>query len=31
LEHKAAVLLAMEEGDDRVDRYLASGMKNING
>ena len=31
LEHKAAVLLAMKEGDDKVDKYLASGMKNING
>jgi len=31
LEHKAAVLLAMKEGDDKVDAYLASGMKNING
>ncbi|WP_073616900.1 DUF1254 domain-containing protein [Desulfopila aestuarii] len=31
LEHKAAVLLAMKEGDDKVDAFLASGMKNING
>lgn len=31
LEHKAAVLLAMKEGDDKVTKYLASGMKNING
>jgi hypothetical protein len=31
LEHKAAVLLAMKEGDDKVDRYLDSGMKDING
>jgi hypothetical protein len=31
LEHKAAVLLAMKEGDDKVDQYLASGRKNING
>jgi len=31
LEHKAAVLLAMKEGDDKVDKYLASGMKDING
>ena len=30
-EHKAAVLLAMKEGDDKVDRYLASGMKDVNG
>jgi hypothetical protein len=31
LEHKAAVLLAMKEGDNKVDAFLASGMKNING
>jgi hypothetical protein len=31
LEHKAAVLLAMKEGDDKVDKYLASGLKDING
>lgn len=31
LEHKAAVLLAMKEGDDKVTKYLASGMKTING
>ena len=31
LEHKAAVLLAMKEGDDKVDKYLASGMKDVNG
>jgi hypothetical protein len=31
LEHKAAVLLAMKEGDDKVDKYLDSGMKDING
>jgi hypothetical protein len=31
LEHKAAILLAMKEGDDKVDKFLASGMKNING
>ena len=30
-EHKAAVLLAMKEGDDKVDKYLASGMKDVNG
>jgi hypothetical protein len=27
----AAVLLAMKEGDDKVTKYLASGLKNING
>jgi hypothetical protein len=31
LEHKAAVLLAMKEGDDKVDKFLSSGMKIING
>ncbi len=30
-EHKAAVLLAMKEGDDRVAKYLDGGMKDING
>jgi hypothetical protein len=31
LEHKAAVLLAMKEGDDKIDQYLADGLKDING
>ena len=31
LEHKAAVLVAMKEGDRKVDDYLNSGMKDING
>jgi hypothetical protein len=31
LEHKAAVLLAMKEGDDKVDKFLGSGVKNVNG
>jgi hypothetical protein len=31
LEHKAAVLLAMKEGNDKVSNYLNTGMKNING
>lgn len=31
LEHKAAVLLAMKEGDDKVQKFLDSGMKDING
>ena len=31
LEHKAAVLLAMKEGSDKVDNYLANGMKDNNG
>ena len=30
-EHKAAMLLAMKEGDDKVNEYLAGGMKDING
>jgi hypothetical protein len=31
LEHKAVVLLAMKEGDDKVNKYLATGMKDMNG
>jgi hypothetical protein len=31
LEHKAAVLLGMKEGDDKVEKYLASGMADVNG
>jgi hypothetical protein len=31
LEHKAAVLLAMKEGDDKVEKFMTSGMKNVNG
>ena len=30
-EHKAAILLAMKEGDDKVNAFLAGGIKNING
>ena len=30
-EHKAAVLLGMKEGDDKVTRFLADGVKAING
>jgi hypothetical protein len=30
LEHKAAILLAMKEGDDKVDAYLSTGSKDIN-
>jgi hypothetical protein len=31
LEHKAAILIAMKQGDDKVDKWLASGNKVING
>ena len=31
VEHKAAILIAMKEGEDKVERYLASGMQNVNG
>jgi len=31
VEHKAAILLAMKEGDSKVDKYLAAGQKDING
>ena len=31
LEHKAAVLLAMKEGDDKVEKFLNTGNKDING
>lgn len=30
-EHKAAILLAMKEGDDKIEQYLNSGNKAING
>ena len=30
-EHKAEIVIGMKEGEDKVDKYLASGMKNING
>jgi len=30
-EHKAAVALAMKEGDGKVDKFLAAGVKNVNG
>ncbi|MGD8476379.1 MAG: DUF1254 domain-containing protein [Burkholderiales bacterium] len=29
-EHKAAILLAMKDGDDKVHDYLAGGMKSLN-
>lgn len=31
LEHRAAMLLAMKDGDDKITAYLDSGMKDING
>jgi hypothetical protein len=30
-EHKAAVALGMKQGDEKVDRFMTSGMKNVNG
>jgi hypothetical protein len=30
-EHKSAVLLGIKEGDDKVTKFLAGGMKNVNG
>ena len=31
LEHKAALLVAMKEGDEKVDKFAATGVKDING
>jgi hypothetical protein len=31
LEHKAIILVALKQGDDKVDKFLSSGMKKING
>lgn len=31
LEHKAAILLGMEQGEAKVKKYLDAGMKDING
>ena len=31
VEHKAEILLAMKEGESRVENYLATGQKEING
>jgi len=31
LEHKAAVLLGLKQGDDKVDKFLSTGTKVING
>ncbi len=30
-EHKAAILIALKEGDDKVDKFLSNGLKNVNG
>jgi hypothetical protein len=30
-EHKAAVLMAMKQGEEKVEKFLNSGMKDING
>lgn len=31
LEHKAAVLLAMKEGETKIERFLTGSLKNVNG
>jgi hypothetical protein len=31
LEHKAVILLAMKEGESKVEKYLEAGQKDING
>ena len=31
LEHKVAVLVGLKQGEDKVKKFLASGMKDING
>lgn len=31
LEHKAAILLAMKEGDEKVSKWLSDGIKKVNG
>ena len=30
-EHKAAILIGMKQGEDKIEKYLAAGMKNVNG
>jgi hypothetical protein len=30
-EHKAAILVGMKEGDTKIEEYLSTGQKNING
>lgn len=31
LEHKAAMLLAMEEGENKIDKFLTTAQKDVNG
>lgn len=31
LEHKAVVLLAMKEGDDKIEKFLSTSLKDVNG
>lgn len=31
LEHKAEILLAMKEGEAKIEKYLATALKNVNG
>jgi hypothetical protein len=31
LEHKAAVLLGMKQGEEKIEKYLTTGQKDING
>ena len=31
MEHKAAILLAMKEGEDKIKKYLNAGMEEMNG
>ncbi|WP_240051906.1 DUF1214 domain-containing protein [Pseudomonas arsenicoxydans] len=31
MQHKAAFLLAMKDGDEKISKYLSAGMKEING
>jgi hypothetical protein len=31
LEHKAAIALAMKDGDEKIDKWMTGGLKNING
>ncbi|MDO8942332.1 MAG: DUF1254 domain-containing protein, partial [Desulfobacterales bacterium] len=31
LEHKAEILLAMKEGEEKIEKYLATALKDVNG